>query len=246
MNKGMVNETIAKAKASNMKKVATIKALAEQIATPKAFAPTEYTIADDETIARLGRVTGRNCMKSQYNYRGLEDYNPNNPDNKATLDDFVGNATLGIYEYIIENGLYNEPFTDETLHNCRLAGYKKCNIEGKAVRQKAFKHLYLDAPSYDDEGNEIGVDYIDITAEIRATETIENNEILAEIMPHFKQRQVQVIKYIAQGYTDETIAKKLDCTRQNINKIKHTIHKKAVAIAKGNSTLAEQLKDFIK
>lgn len=225
----------------------------EETTTKQYNAPT-YAVLDNETIYAIGKAVGRNCMKKQYQLRGLEDYNPNNPSNWATLEDFQGNAILAIYEYckvnnfigmeLSEDTFDEDKFDNEDMHQLRLVGYKACNQEGRAIRQNVYKHLYIEA--YTDEDNNPMYDIVDVTAQIQVEEAVGNNEVIKELWQHFKPTQKTVIKYVSQGYTDETISKRLGCTRRNVCKIRHTYKRKALEVVKASPTLAEQLKDYTK
>lgn len=161
----------------------------------------KYGKLSGKAIQMIGEVTGRNCMKSKYARSGLNSLYPYNPDNYATLEEFQSLATLGIYEYLLNNNLISGA-TPADLIKARQAGYKACNVEYNAMRQADKHHLYIE--SYTNENGEPYIDIVDVTAKIEQME----GEVWDCISPYLAGDEVAILKMVSKGYTMETIGKR--------------------------------------
>lgn len=175
-------------------------------ATPKRqYAPKAYTVNDEDLLA-LGNRTGYNAMKSKYQMSGMEDLNPNK--NIAELEDFQGISILTISEYVTDFNLEGD-ISDDDLYEIRKACYNATNQEMYRIKRDIKKHLYIETMIPDADGETMVTQIEDVTANIEK----ECLEIWETIKPYTTIQDRKILKYIAKGYTYETIAKRLGCSK---------------------------------
>ena len=175
-------------------------------ATPKRqYAPKAYTV-DDKDLLALGNRTGYNAMKSKYQISGIEDLNPNK--NIAELEDFQGISILTISEYVINSSIEGD-ISDDDLYEIRKACYNATNHEMYRIKRDIKKHLYIETMIPDTDGETMVTQIEDVTANIEK----ECLEIWETIKPYTTIQDRKILKYIAKGYTYETIAKRLGCSK---------------------------------
>lgn len=178
--------------------------------TPKRqYAPKAYTVNDEDLLA-LGKRTGYNAMKSKYHKSALEDLNPNK--NHAELEDFEGMSLLAICEYMASADI-EYTISDEELHIIRRSCYDAVNHEAYLIKRDAKKHLYIETLIPDEDGENIVTQIEDVTARIEHEEGFELWELLK---PYTTIQDRKILKYIAKGYTYETIAKRLGCSKSTV------------------------------
>ena len=174
--------------------------------TPKRqYAPKAYTVSDEDLLA-LGERTGYNAMKSKYQMSGMEDLNPNK--NIAELEDFQGISILTISEYVIDSSIEGD-ISDDDLYEIRKACYNATNREMYKIKRDAKKHLYIETIVPDADGETMVTQIEDVTASIEK----ECFEIWETIKPYTTIQDRKLLKYVAKGYTYETIAKRLGCSK---------------------------------
>ena len=175
-------------------------------ATPKRqYAPKAYTV-DDKDLLALGNRTGYNAMKSKYQISGIEDLNPNK--NIAELEDFQGISILTISEYVINSSIEGD-ISDDDLYEIRKACYNATNHEMYRIKRETKKHLYIETMIPNADGETMVTQIEDVTANIEK----ECLEIWETIKPYTTIQDRKILKYIAKGYTYETIAKRLGCSK---------------------------------
>ena len=178
-------------------------------ATPKRqYAPKAYTVSDEDLLA-LGERTGYNAMKSKYRMSGMEDLNPNK--NIAELEDFQGISILTISEYVMNSKLEGD-ISDNELYEIRKACYNATNQEMYRIKRDAKKHLYIETMIPDADGETMVTQIEDVTTNIEK----ECLEIWETIKPYTTIQDRKILKYIAKGYTYETIAKRLGCSKSTV------------------------------
>lgn len=158
-------------------------------------------------------------MRFKYN-QGYDSFNPDN--NHSLHDDLAADALAAMTEYIVETGCKPLAAFRYDLRNIIRAGYsgmdKRINDAARNDRQ----HLFVDvfncngAMQLQDVTATIEHNYIGTDAEWLF------NQIAAALTP----RQLAVFKYRLQGFTDETIGKRLGCSQPNVTKLRHTIEKR--------------------
>lgn len=178
--------------------------------TPKRqYAPKAYTTSDEDLLA-LGNRTGYNAMKSKYQMSGTEDLNPKK--NIAELEDFQGISILTISEYVTDFNLEGD-ISDDELYEIRKACYNATNQEMYRIKRDAKKHLYIENLIPDEDGENIVTQIEDVTARIEHEEDFELWELLK---PYTTIQDRKILKYVAKGYTYETIAKRLRCSKSTV------------------------------
>lgn len=178
--------------------------------TPKRqYAPKAYTVSDEDLLA-LGVRTGYNAMKSKYYKSASEDLNPNK--NHAELEDFKGISLLTICEYMASADI-EYTISDKELHTVRRCCYDAVNHEAYRIKRDAKKHLYIENLIPDEDGENIVTQIEDVTARIEHEEDFELWELLK---PYTTIQDRKILKYIAKGYTYETIAKRLKCSKSTV------------------------------
>ena len=178
--------------------------------TPKRqYAPKAYTTSDEDLLA-LGERTGYNAMKSKYQMSGIEDLNPNK--NIAGLEDFQGISILTISEYLTDSKLEGD-ISDDDLYEIRKACYNATNQEMYRIKRDAKKHLYIETMIPDADGETMVTQIEDVTARIEHEGDFELWELLK---PYTTIQDRKILKYIAKGYTYETISKRLRCSKSTV------------------------------
>ena len=163
-----------------------------------------YGKLSEKAISMMGATTGKNCMASKYRYSGNSQFDVYNKANVHNLEDFQQTATLGIYEYLLENKCVKGA-TREQLVKARQAGYKACNSQSRPLAQAEFKHLYIEQYVDDESGSSI-VNIVDVTADIHSN----GNEVIDLISQYVTSEDLAIIKMLADGLTYETMMKRLD------------------------------------
>ena len=174
----------------------------------KEYAPKAYTTSDND-LFELGVRTGYNAMKSKYHMSGMEDLNPNK--NIAELEDFQGISILTIFEYMIDSSIEGD-ISDDELYEIRKACYNATNQEMYRIKRDIKKHLYIETMIPDADGETMVTQIEDVTANIEK----EYLEIWETIKPYTTIQDRKILKYIAKGYTYETIAKRLGCSKSTV------------------------------
>lgn len=179
------------------------------------YMPKEYGISDND-LFELGKRTGYNAMKSKYNKRGLEDYNPNK--NISALEEFEGNSLLAVVECIADTMLELDSegkLSDDNMHDIRKACYKACERDAYIMKREAMKHLYIEDMKPNEDGETPITEIEDVTAHIEKELDFELWELLK---PYTTIQDRKILKYIAKGYTYETIASRLRCSKTMVFK----------------------------
>ena len=172
----------------------------------KEYTPKEYTTSDND-LCELGNRTGYNAMKSKYHKSASEDLNPSR--NHAELDDFKGMSLLAICEYMASTEL-DDTISDEELYTIRRCCYDAVNHEAYRIKRDAKKHLYIESLIPDEDGETMITQIEDVTANIEHEEDWELWELLK---PYTTIQDRKILKYVAKGYTFETIANRLKCSK---------------------------------
>ena len=175
------------------------------------YTPKEYTTSDNDLL-ELGKRTGYNAMKSKYHKSASEDLNPDR--NHAELDDFKGMSLLAICEYMASTEL-DDTISDEELYTIRRCCYDAVNHEAYRIKRDAKKHLYIESLIPDEDGETMITQIEDVTANIEHEEDFELWELLK---PYTTIQDRKILKYIAKGYTYETIASRLGCSKTMVFK----------------------------
>ena len=152
----------------------------------KEYTPKEYTTSDND-LFELGNRTGYNAMKSKYHKSASEDLNPSR--NHAELDDFKGMSLLAICEYMASTEL-DDTISDEELYTIRRCCYDAVNHEAYRIKRDAKKHLYIESLIPDEDW-----------------------ELWELLKPYTTIQDRKILKYVAKGYTFETIANRLKCSK---------------------------------
>lgn len=147
--------------------------------------------------------------------------------NMSLHDELADVALFGMIEYVnaiagtVDSVTLSTVFTDEPQQVIR-AGYSAMDRLTNQVARNERKHLYADVSE-----NPNVLELQDVTA------VIEHNYIDSDLQELFTlccqnmtPPQKAVFKYLLKGYTDETIAQRLKCSRVNVTKIRHTVRKK--------------------
>lgn len=168
------------------------------------------------TLHKIAPAIAYKKMRFKY----LQGYDSFNPASNYTLhDDLTGDALTAMAEYIVNTHCKPVAVMRYDLKNVIRAGYAGMDKRIDTSARDERKHLFADV--YDVNGVS---ELQDVTA------CIESNYIGSDIEWIFNivkdtltARQLQVFKYRLKGYTDETIAKRLKCSRVNVTKIRHAI-----------------------
>lgn len=177
----------------------------------KEYMPKEYGTSDND-LFELGKRTGYNAMKSKYNKRGLEDYNPNK--NISALEEFQGNSLLAIVECIADMMIELDSegtLSDDVMHDIRKACYKACERDAYIMKREAMKHLYIEDMQPNEDGETLITEIEDVTARIEKELDFELWEL---IKPYTTIQDRKILKWYAKGYTTETCCKRLNCTER--------------------------------
>lgn len=157
-------------------------------------------------IKSIGETASRNKMKRLHGDTGRPEYDIKELKYSAQyLEEFMAIGVSAIYEYMVENDCLTH-ITREQLYEARRYAYRKCDQFSDYNRKTMYKHLYIETPYIDDEGNECGWDIVDVTADI---EHENDREFWETIEPYTSLRDRKILKLYSKGYADETIAKRL-------------------------------------
>lgn len=155
-------------------------------------------------------------MRFKYN-QGYDSFNPDN--NRSLHDDLTADALAAMTEYIVNTHCKPLAVFRYDLRNVLRAGYAGMDKRINDAARNDREHLFVDV--FDSTG---AMQLQDVTATIERNFVGSDaewlfNEIAAALTP----RQMQVFKYRLQGFTDETIGKRLGCSQPNVTKLRHTI-----------------------
>lgn len=151
--------------------------------------------------------------------------------NQSLHDELADTALCGMTEYVAEQ--YGTPFAagaaialDSEPETVIRAGYQAMDSFINQTARDERKHMFADISECHD-----ALELQDVTANIESGyRDSELDELFKTCVAEMNPRQEQVFKYLLKGYTDETIAKRLGCTRQNVTKIRHTVRKRLQAV----------------
>lgn len=177
-------------------------------------------------IMALGQSVGYKAVRAKYYAMGSEDFNPMK--NHALVEDCQSASILAIYEEIVRLELDTlEGVDNDTMREIIRIGYRACNEYTNGLQRDIKKHMWIEAR--DNDGEIIAEQFEDVTRDVQRM-TIDREDIragLEELTP----LETRVFKYMALGYLDETIARRIygkntTQARTNVRKIKMKIRAK--------------------
>lgn len=183
-------------------------------------------------LLQLGNSIGFKAVQRKYFAMGSEDFNPMK--NTTLVEDCQCAAIGAMWEEIITTDLINtmdnvvsDDMRKEMWYDLIRIGYRACNKYTDGLRRDIKKHMWIE--TRDKDGEIIAEQFEDVTSDIQKM-TIDREDIqngLKELSP----LETRVLKYMALGYLDETITRRIyredtPKTRHKVATIKHKIRAK--------------------